>query len=731
MKAIFILSVFLLFTANSAGSGISGFEPGHSNFAMDLKAAGPGSGGAYRMNEMMIRDLMASDRVSRQDPTGDLMALVGDAAQWIRLKGEMAFDDFRVSGSRWRQEETYIFVLDPSGNMLVHNDPELEGKNQLALKDINGKHIIRGLLDAVNAIPDKPEGWYHYQWPVPGGLLPRWKSSYVQKVKAPSGKSYIVGSGTYNDRMEREFVVDLVKRAVNEINKQGKAAFKLFHDPSGPFLAKDAYIFVITMEGIEIVNPAFPSIEGRNNLDVRDPQGKYLTREIIQVAQSRGTGWVDYMWPKPGESVSTQKSAYVARAILDGKPVAVGCGVYLGETPKIIAPANKMTATELMALVREGAAVLEEKGEKAYPEFRTKGSRWYRDDTYFFVNTMEGIRRFHATEPSSEGQNVVGDKDVLGRPIGKMSLEAAGSASGEGWIHYMWPEPGDIFPKWKSTFVKRVTFPSGKQYLIGSAIYQLQMDKAFIEDIVDRAAVLVAERGKGAFDLLRDKKGPFMFMDTYVFVNNTVGVELVNGAQPSLEGKNVINERDLNGKRAVYDYIEAALKNGSAWIDYYWYRPGGNEPARKHTYVRKVQHGNETYIVGSGFYEVDAGQETGEARKHSWNAIEKEEMSKSLYRQAISGEKGTLSQFSAKGGARIALHSHPSEEYFVVTSGSVKYSVEGREYIIMPGEMMITPSQVPHEIEVLEETVFVVFFTPAREDWLRGADQYLRYYENK
>lgn len=703
MKTTFILIVvFFLFTINSVQS---------------------------RINEMAIKDVIAPDPVSRLDPTGEIMALVGDAAQLIRLKGETAFNDFRISGSRWRQEETYIFVLDPWGNMLVHNDPELEGKNQMDLKDINGKLIIRGLLDAANAIPDKPEGWYHYQWPVPGGLLPRWKSSYVQKVKAPSGKSYIVGSGTYNDRMEREFVVDLVKKAVNEIEKHGKAAFKLFHDPTGPFLAKDAYIFVITMEGVEIVNPAFPSIEGRNNLDVRDPQGKFLTREIIKVVQTSGTGWVDYMWPKPGESVSTQKSAYVSRAILDGKPVAVGCGVYLGDAPKTIASANKMTAEQLMTLVREGAAVLEEKGEKAYPEFREKGSRWFHDDTYFFVVTMDGIQRFHATEPAREGLNVITHKDVLGRPFGKMSLETAGSSSGEGWIHYMWPEPGELFPKWKSTFVKRVTFPSGKQYYIGSAIYQLQMDKAFIEDVVNRASALVAEHGTGAFDLLRDKTGPFIFMDTYVFVDNAEGVELVNSAQPSLQGKNLINERDLNGKRVVRDYIDAAMQKGSAWVEYNWYRPGGNEPAQKHTFVRKVLHGNETYIVGSGFYLADDGQKTGEVRKESWKTIEKEEMSKSLYRQAINGEKGTLAQFSAKAGVRIARHAHPSEEYFMVTSGSVKYIVEDREYIIIPGEVLVTPSNVPHALEVLEETVWVNFFTPGREDWLRGEDQYLRYSE--
>jgi signal transduction histidine kinase len=44
------------------------------------------------------------------------------------------------------------------------------------------------------------------------------------------------------------------------------------------------------------------------------------------------------------------------------------------------------------------------------------------------------------------------------------------------------------------------------------------------------------------------------------------------------------------------------MKDGSAWLDLYWYKPGSNTPARKQTFVRKVQSGKETYIIGSGVY---------------------------------------------------------------------------------------------------------------------------------
>lgn len=543
-----------------------------------------------------------ADQLYQYEETRKLVELVKDAAELIRAKGEAVFNDFRVSGSRWHQGESYLFVLDPEGNMLVHPDPAIEGKNELALKDVNGKPIIRGLIAAVSTFPTKTEGWYHYQWPTPGGLLPRWKSSYAQRVTAPSGKSYIVSSGMYNDRMERALVVDMVKDAVGQIEKNGIAAFPLFHDPTGPFIAKDAYIFVFDRKGIDLVNPAFPNLEGRNLLGLKDTQGKQLIREMFTVVESKGAGWIDYMWPKPGESVSTQKSAYVSKAKIGDQWLLVGAGVYLADAPKAAPTVKKMTAVELLTLVREGANIFEQRGEGAYAEFRQQGSKWFRDDTYFFVWSMDGIRVFHAAEPTGEGKNVRGLKDILGKPIGQMILNAGNSSSGEGWIHYMYPEPGDIFPAWKSTFVKRVTFPSGKQFIIGCGIYNMQMDKAFIEDMVNRAASLVAEQGKEAFGQLRDKTGPFVFMDTYVFVITPDGTELVNPAFPSLEGKNLIDLRDVQGKAVIQDEITAAMREGGAWLEYFWYKPGHNTPARKQTFVRKVQAGEETYIVGSGVY---------------------------------------------------------------------------------------------------------------------------------
>jgi len=534
--------------------------------------------------------------------TRELVTLVNDAAETIATEGEKAFADFRVDGSRWRVIDSYVFVLDLDGNMLVHPDPALEGKNEIELKDVGGKPIIRGLIAAATIDPDKPEGWYHYQWPVPGGLLPRWKSAFVRLATAPSGQRFIVGSGVYNDRMERAFVIDMVNNAVAELEKDGAGALGLFHDPTGPYLAKDAYVFVYDMNGASLAIPPFPLLEKRELIDLKDAQGKPIIRDMLRIVRDNGSGWVDYMWPKPGDSVPTRKSAYVRRANFGDQWVMVGCGVYLADAPKSKTTAKTMKAPELMALVRDAAAMLEQQGAHAFPELRTEGSKWRSDATYFFVWNMDGTRVFHAVDPSLEGLNGSAVEDVVGRHYGRMFLDVAASPSGEGWVHYMYPKPGGLFPVWKSVFVKRVTFPSGTPHLVGAGAYEMQMEKVFVEDLVNRASALVAARGPGVFDELRDKTGPFVFMDTYLFVDTTDGIELVNAGQPSLEGKRLIDVKDLHGKAFVKDYVDAAMNNGAAWVEYYWYKPGQNTPVKKETYVRTVQFGGRSYVIGSGVY---------------------------------------------------------------------------------------------------------------------------------
>lgn len=258
--------------------------------------------------------------------TQGLVSLVRDAANLIEKDGERVFAQFRKDRTKWQHDDLYIFILDSEGNMVLHPDPFLEGKNQIELRDINGRLIIKGLI--WEAADEDREGWYHYQWPEPGHITPIWKSSFVRRVKAPSGKSYTLGSGLYNMKMEKEFITTVVDSAVALIEKEGRQAFPLIRDKTGPFMFLDTYVFVDSPDGVELVNGAFPNLEGRNIMDYKDSNDEYIVREYIGLAMSKGSGWMDYFWPKPGQTVASKKHAYVKKARYGDEIFIVGSGAY-------------------------------------------------------------------------------------------------------------------------------------------------------------------------------------------------------------------------------------------------------------------------------------------------------------------------------------------------------------------------------------------------------------------
>jgi pimeloyl-ACP methyl ester carboxylesterase len=255
----------------------------------------------------------------------------------------------------------------------------------------------------------------------------------------------------------------------------------------------------------------------------------------------------------------------------------------------------------VVELVDAAAKAVETRGEDAFPDFRVEGGRWFEGDLYVFIWDLEGNRFVYPPDPEHERQNVLNLEDAGGKPIGRMFVQTA--REGGGWVHYQWNRPHDLEPIWKSTYIVDVTAPSGIRYLVGSGAYAGQMEQAFLVQEVDAAAALLEREGRAAFDRLRDRKGRFFFHDTYVFVTSATGVELVNPAFPAIEGRNLWDAKDMEGKYLVRDYVTGALEQGSVWTSYLWPRPGMPErPVRKTTYAKKVVVDGEPLIVGAGSY---------------------------------------------------------------------------------------------------------------------------------
>jgi signal transduction histidine kinase len=261
------------------------------------------------------------------DETIELMALVEDAVALVGERGvEAACAELREPGTRWFQDEIYVFILDMEGRAVCHPaQPELEGQSLAELRDPHGKPVVQNFLRDLQG--GSESGWEHYLWPTPGSTTFRWKTTHVRRAVAPDGTEYVVGSGLYEMEMERFFVVEQVNDAVDLLLAEGEEAFYTLRDRSTGFRFYDAYVFVLDPTGIMLVNVGFPDLENTSVATLRDGNGKMVGQEILAIPADEGV-WVDYLWPKPGETQPSQKSSYVRRIRVGDQEYIVGAGVY-------------------------------------------------------------------------------------------------------------------------------------------------------------------------------------------------------------------------------------------------------------------------------------------------------------------------------------------------------------------------------------------------------------------
>jgi cytochrome c len=124
----------------------------------------------------------------------------------------------------------------------------------------------------------------------------------------------------------REEAVTMVKRVQEKFSKDGpESTFKAINDQSTKeFHDRDLYPFVYDLSGLNVAHGARPALVGKNLISLKDQDGKYLIKEMIGIATTSGSGWIDYKWPNPITNKIEDKSSYVEKL----GDYFVGVGVY-------------------------------------------------------------------------------------------------------------------------------------------------------------------------------------------------------------------------------------------------------------------------------------------------------------------------------------------------------------------------------------------------------------------
>jgi quercetin dioxygenase-like cupin family protein len=111
---------------------------------------------------------------------------------------------------------------------------------------------------------------------------------------------------------------------------------------------------------------------------------------------------------------------------------------------------------------------------------------------------------------------------------------------------------------------------------------------------------------------------------------------------------------------------------------------------------------------------------------YDWNQMAPEQLNPRITRKAIHSGSMTIARLELQKDAVVPEHSHHNEQVSMVERGALQFAIEGGQKVVRAGESLVIPPHVPHGVVALEDTVVTDVFSPAREDWIKGDDAYLR-----
>nr|WP_315399214.1 cache domain-containing protein [uncultured Duganella sp.] len=128
------------------------------------------------------------------------------------------------------------------------------------------------------------------------------------------------------DKGSKDEAVAMVKRAVALIKSDGKEkAFAAISDSTNTaFHDRDLYVYVYDLNGVALAHGNNPKMVGKPLIGLKDNEGKPMIKEMVELAKSKGSGWVDFKWPNPVTKAVESKAGYVEKV----DDMLVGSGIY-------------------------------------------------------------------------------------------------------------------------------------------------------------------------------------------------------------------------------------------------------------------------------------------------------------------------------------------------------------------------------------------------------------------
>ena len=286
--------------------------------------------------------LNAAIEAARAGEHGRGFAVVADEVRKLAERTAQATKDIGTTIQAMQAETKEAVASMEDGVKEAETGVEETGKSGAALKEI--LHQVNALTSQINQIAVASEQQTATTNEITGNIqrISEIMGQASSNIQENSGASTQVASlsmdlyklmGKFNLRENGKGqasgnpaeAMELVRKAAQYVKANGKEkAFKEFNNPRGMFTKGELYIFCNDMKGVTLSHGQNVKLVGKNVLDLKDVEGKYFIKEMTRLAETKGSGWVDYKWMNPLTGEVLAKSTYCTRM----EDVVLGCGIY-------------------------------------------------------------------------------------------------------------------------------------------------------------------------------------------------------------------------------------------------------------------------------------------------------------------------------------------------------------------------------------------------------------------
>lgn len=132
------------------------------------------------------------------------------------------------------------------------------------------------------------------------------------------------------------------------------------------------------------------------------------------------------------------------------------------------------------------------------------------------------------------------------------------------------------------------------------AVYAQEAERAAAVALADKAVANIQKKGvEEACKDFADPKAGYIQGDVYVVVQDMQCKMVCHATIPRMNGKDMIELKDANGKYFTKEMRSVAQSGKPGWVDYVWPNPTSKVLEPKSAYVRKA---DDKYMVSVGIY---------------------------------------------------------------------------------------------------------------------------------